>query len=131
MIDYHRLYKDSQRHCNYADFLLCNVFLLLLTALNGNSETGVPSLAASLELRSQHPLARAILECALAYGLQAQAPKDFSSLTGTGARGRIHDETVYIGSPGLFNDFDVALDETRKKIENLQRESKTVVLVGT
>jgi len=102
-----------------------------IVPLSGHTESNVLAVAAALELRSQHPLARAILERAESGGLELQAAEDFSSLTGAGAKGRIEDETVYIGSPRLFTDFAAALDSAEKRIESLQREGKTVVLVGT
>jgi len=102
-----------------------------IIALNGYSEADVLTAAASLELRSQHPLARAILKQSATSGLQVQAPEDFTSLTGAGARGRINNETVYIGSPELFSHFNTSLDDFQSRIESMQREAKTVVLVGT
>jgi len=102
-----------------------------IIAMNEYSEADVLTAAASLELRSQHPLARAILERAISNGLQAQAPEDFTSLTGAGARGIISNETVYIGSPELFSRFNTSLDDFQSRIESMQREAKTVVLVGT
>ncbi len=99
--------------------------------MNGHTETDVLASAAALELRSQHPLARAILERAESAGIKSHEAADFTTLTGAGARGRIGDETVYVGNPRLFAGFKTAFDDAEQRIESLQREGKTVVLVGT
>jgi Cd2+/Zn2+-exporting ATPase len=87
--------------------------------------------AAALEARSQHPLAQAILTRAGAEGIHPTPAQDFQSLTGAGARGRVDGEQLYIGSPKLFIDLGLALDDVMPQIERLQSEGKTVVAVGT
>lgn len=87
--------------------------------------------AAALEARSQHPLAQAILARAEAEGIRPAPAQDFQSLTGAGARGRVDGEQLYIGSPRLFMDLGLALDDVMPQIERLQGEGKTVVAVGT
>jgi len=102
-----------------------------IVPLNGHAEADVLASAAALELRSQHPLARAVLERAESDGLQPREAADFTTLTGAGARGRIGDVTLYIGSPRLFDELEAEPDGAQRRIEELQREGKTVVLVGT
>ena len=88
--------------------------------------------AASVESRSQHPLARAIVAHALAKGIEAKQPDDFRSLTGAGAFGRIGADEIYIGSPELFErEFRVDLSALRGEIERLQAAGNTAVIVGS
>lgn len=88
-------------------------------------------IAASIERFSEHPLARAIVERAQADNIAPNDVHDFQSLTGAGARATAEGQTVYIGSPALFQQLGVALNETTDLIERLQAAGKTVVLVGT
>ena len=88
-------------------------------------------LAAAMERRSEHPLARAIVRAAEARGVSVPPVSDFRALTGAGAAGRVDGRSVVVGSPDLFAAPLAADDDLRREVERLQREGKTVVLVGT
>jgi Cd2+/Zn2+-exporting ATPase len=102
----------------------------------GGSEHITPAedalaLAAGIERRSEHPLAQAIVRHAEGQGIAPRDVDDFRALTGAGASGRLGTQTVYVGSPGLFqSQLSAALDEPGNKIEGLRGEGKTVVVVG-
>ncbi len=87
--------------------------------------------AASLEARSEHPLATAIVKAAEAKGLSIVPAEDFAAITGRGAQGTIDGQTVYIGNPRLFNELGVSLSPVEKEVERLQSEGKTAMIVGT
>lgn len=101
-----------------------------IVPLDGGTEAGVLSIAAALEARSQHPLARAVLDHATEQGIEALPAEDFQSLTGAGATGRIKGEQYFIGSPALFAEKQVALTEAGARIEALQVAGNTVVVIG-
>lgn len=61
-------------------------------------ETDILRLAASLEVYSKHPLARAILEAAQKQGLQFQAASEISERPGEGLRGTVTRHKVVITS---------------------------------
>ena len=87
--------------------------------------------AASVERRSQHPLARAIVEHAESRSIAVPDATDFRSLTGAGAVGTVDGVRVHIGSPVLFEkELGVSLSVAAETIAGLQDEGKTVVLVG-
>lgn len=102
-----------------------------IVPLNGQSESDVLSVAAALEARSQHPLARAVLDHAAEQGIKAVPAEDFQSLTGAGATGRVMGTQYFIGSPALFAEKQVALADAQRRIETLQASGKTVVVIGT
>ena len=102
-----------------------------IVPLNGGIEADVLSVAAALEARSQHPLARAVLDRATELGIEVQPADDFQSLTGAGATGRVQGEQYFIGSPALFAEKQVDLTEAEARIEALQAAGNTVVVIGT
>ncbi len=102
-----------------------------IVALNSYTEVQVLAGAAALESRSQHPLAQAILNRAKAAGIQPRPVEDFQSMTGSGARGYVGGEQLYIGNPKLFADLGLSLVTVLTQIEQLQNQGKTVVLLGT
>ncbi len=63
--------------------------LMSVVAFGGETEERVVKLVASLERGSEHPLAAAIVEAALANGLQLIPAEEFRSLTGRGVVGRV------------------------------------------
>ena len=66
--------------------------------LGGASEGDLLRLAAALEARSSHPLARAILSRARRDGIDITAASDTRSVPGRGLEGRMGDSTVWLGS---------------------------------
>lgn len=94
------------------------------------SEEEVLRVAAALEARSQHPLAKAILQKAEEYAFSLVPAKDFRAHTGAGAHGIVDGEAYDIGSPALFADLGVDITTITPRIEALQRDGNTVVLVG-
>jgi Zn2+/Cd2+-exporting ATPase len=91
----------------------------------------VLALAAAVEGRSEHPLARAIVQRAA--GLPAgPAAADMAAVVGRGARATVDGVIVYVGSPALFrNDLAVDLGAAAPLVERWQAQGKTVMLVGT
>ena len=99
--------------------------------LAGCTEREVLLAAAALESRSQHPLAQAILERAKDEGISVNPATEFQSVTGAGARGQVDGVEHFVGNPKLFMDLGTSVSTLTPRIEALQRDGKTVVLVGT
>ncbi|MDF2628797.1 MAG: zntA [Symbiobacteriaceae bacterium] len=91
---------------------------------------GLIGLAAAVEGRSEHPLARAIVRRAA--GAAGPAATDMAAIVGRGARATVDGVTIYVGSPALFRT-DLALDmgAAATLVERWQAQGKTVMLVGT
>lgn len=88
------------------------------------NEDEVLSLAASLEDRSDHPIAGAIVQEADRRNLTPRDVDSFESITAYGVSGRLDDETYYVGKPDLL---DIDPSETFRELEE---QGKTVVCVG-
>lgn len=94
----------------------------------------VLAVAAGIESRSQHPLARAVMRRAEAQRVLPAAITDFRSLTGAGAAARVEGVDggeVFVGSPTLFeHELGVSLVTATGDIRRLQEDGKTVIIVG-
>ena len=102
-----------------------------LVPLNGADARRLLELAVSVESRSEHPLARAVLRHAKAQGVPPQPVEGFKGLAGAGAVAHVAGKPVYVGSPDLFaNTLQVSLNGVSDALTRLQEEGKTVVLVG-
>ncbi|OJX40360.1 MAG: cadmium-translocating P-type ATPase [Chloroflexi bacterium 44-23] len=89
------------------------------------------TLAAGIERRSEHPLARAVVQYAAAQGIVPAEINGFRAFSGAGAQATWQGKQVYIGSPALFQEkLGVNLEALSAEIVRLQAEGKTVVLLG-
>jgi P-type Cu2+ transporter len=73
-----------------------------LAAVGGADEVEVLRLAASVEADSEHPLGRAIVEGARAWGIEPLPADAFEALPGRGARARVDGRAVAVGGPRLL-----------------------------
>ena len=67
------------------------------------------AMAAGIERFSEHPLARAIVQRAARDGITPTDARDFTALTGAGAKATIGESTYYVGNPDLFQRFGANL----------------------
>lgn len=89
------------------------------------------TLAAGIEGRSEHPLARAVVQYATTQGIVPAEISSFRAFSGAGAQATWRGKQVYIGSPALFQEkLGVNLEALSAEIVRLQAEGKTVVLLG-
>jgi len=87
-------------------------------------------LAASLERRSEHPLAAAIVEAAAKRGLALSEPDDFRSLTGKGVIGRIGASTVAVGNHRIFAEIGIDAGALTQRMDSLRQEGSTVIAIA-
>ena len=85
------------------------------------------SLAYSLEKRSEHPLAQAIVAYAEARGAMAQEIERFEQIPGGGLRGVVAGRTCLAGNARLMEDGDVDVAAVREQAQYLADEGKTVL----
>ena len=94
-------------------------------------ENDVLALAASVEAKSEHPLARAIVETARHRGLPIHQATSFQATTGKGVIANVGGIEISVGSPRHFRDcLCIGLDDAMATVAQLQDEGKTSVLVG-
>ena len=86
-----------------------------LTVADGFAEDEVLGLVAALETRSEHPIARAIIQAAEIRGLPVLQPETFSSRPGYGAEGQVAGRSVQVGADrlmqGLGHDLSAFTDQ--------------------
>ena len=75
------------------------------------NETALASIAASLEQRSEHPLARAVLEYAESRGIAVEGATDVRAIPGKGLTGTVRGTTVAAGNRALMLELGVPLPE--------------------
>lgn len=84
-----------------------------VSRFNGHSEDEVLALAAAVEMRLHHPAARAIVKCAQQRGLQIAERADSQFSRGMGARARVGNHEVIVGSRTMMECEGIVIDEAR------------------
>ncbi|MFX1413972.1 MAG: heavy metal translocating P-type ATPase [Promethearchaeota archaeon] len=104
----------------------------IITTENFSTEM-VLKYAASVEAGSEHPLADAILRKSKDYNFDLFNISNFESLTGKGVQAKIAlsaEKSILIGSKKLMIENDIDYKSYNHKIETLESEAKTVILVS-
>ncbi|MDY3257369.1 MAG: heavy metal translocating P-type ATPase [Ruminococcus callidus] len=86
------------------------------------------SIAASLESKSEHPLANAVVKYAEKSNINLYETKDFKSHTGKGAEGIVNEKTVHTGNVKYISEFCEIKSEISGKIKELSSQGKTPLI---
>ncbi|MDR6227585.1 heavy metal translocating P-type ATPase [Desmospora profundinema] len=92
--------------------------------LDGREENEVLMAAASLEILSEHPIARAVVAEAKNRALSPERPDAFQSVTGHGVRGEWRGSRWRIGKPAWI------LSDVPPDLKRLEADGKTVVALA-
>ncbi len=97
----------------------------------GVTEQELLRVAATLQARSEHPLARATVEAAAERGVAHGEATAFQAVTGRGVRGEVDGHAYRIGNLRFFDDLTVPdRAALAVEVERLEAEGKTCVVVA-
>src|SRR3989344_3380343 len=87
------------------------------------------SILASLEKKSEHPIARAILNYAEENKILIQDIVSFESIQGKGLKGTLNNSEYFVGNAKLMQDLKLSFDNS--KLEQYTAQGKTPVILAT
>ena len=96
----------------------------------GVSETELLTLAAALERRSEHPLAKAVLAYTEANAMDGPEVSDFSALPGNGLSARLDGAEIFGGNAALIETKVAVPAALKEKAAALAKEGKTPLYFG-
>ena len=96
----------------------------------GVSETELLTLAAALERRSEHPLAKAILAYTEAHAIEAPEVSDFAALPGNGLTAKLDGKEIYAGHASFLATKAAVPESLKAKAAALAGEGKTPLYFG-
>ena len=100
-------------------------------AVNGFSPREIVALAASVERRSDHPIAHAIIQYADATRVNVPVAVGVSALVGLGAEGSVGEVRVVLGNHRLFEERQLCSDDVHDRLDEVTARGLTPVLVAT
>lgn len=95
------------------------------------SEADIVAVLASLESKSEHPIASAIVAYAAAHTIALRSVQNFTAIKGKGVRGSIDGVEYFAGNPRLIQDLALQLGGLASKLEEETREGKTPIILAT
>ena len=103
--------------------------LVGVTNHSSRSDAEIVSILASLERKSEHPIAHAIAEYAKTQGNNEKSVQEFEVIKGKGLKGVIDGAEYYAGNVALIKDLNLAFDEQTLLVGTSQ--GKTPVILAT
>lgn len=99
-------------------------------AVNGDEQELI-SIARTIEEHSVHPIAKSILAYAAEKQITGKAGESFKAIPGKGAQATIGGVEYYAGNPKWYREMGVSLVAVEERIEALQKEGHSLIVIGT
>ena len=96
----------------------------------GHSEAELLTIAAAIETRSTHPLARGVVEHAAEKGIHPTPATDFRMLPGKGASAKVDGVEHWLGSHRYLEERGQETPEVHAELEALAASGASVVVIG-
>ena len=95
------------------------------------SEKELLRLAASVETRSSHPLAQAVVARARKDNLELASAGDLKNLQGRGVESEVEGKRIRIGNHKMFDEAGIAIvPEVKAKLDEFSESGKPIMIVG-
>ncbi|MDO8659187.1 MAG: heavy metal translocating P-type ATPase [Candidatus Parcubacteria bacterium] len=87
------------------------------------------SIIASLENKSEHPIAHAVISYAKEKNIKIENVSNFEGIKGKGLKGVVGDKEYFVGNLKMINELGIVFDAT--KLEQYTTQGKTPVILAT
>ena len=104
--------------------------VISIVPLSGHTEAEVLESAAAVEMRSEHPLAKAIVREATSRGIRPAAADSFQAFKGKGATARLGGKSVWLGSHRLLEERGQETPDMHERLESMERDGASVIVIG-
>ena len=98
--------------------------------LSGHDQEELLTRAGALEMNSNHPLARAIVEETERRGMNIASADEFEIIQGKGASGRFNEKSYWLGSHRYLEERGQETPDVHQQLESMQEAGRTVVVIG-
>lgn len=96
-------------------------------SISDTDENEILSIAASLEIRSEHPIALGIVNTAKERNIPLKNVEEFKAIPGKGIKGKIGETKYKVVSPGYLREIGIIYNG--KDIEKKKQQGKTIVFI--
>lgn len=103
--------------------------LVDIRSLSGMNDVEMVSIIASIEKKSEHPIAHAIVSYAKEKNISIKTVSHFENVQGKGLKGEIEGTEYFVGNVKLINDLGLSFDN--QKLNEFTSQGKTPVLLAS
>ena len=99
-------------------------------SIEGRTEEEVLGVAATVDLLSEHPIAKAIVSKSKEMGIKLDSAQNFEAIKGKGVRAMIGGKKIMVGGPSLLESIHVSIpQQLSEQIQYSNNKGQTVVFV--
>lgn len=98
--------------------------------LGDQSEANVLRMAAAIDVHSEHPLAKAVVEAAQQRGVQFPRATNYQARTGKGAEGGVDGHPFFVGNHRFAHELGVCSEAIERILSGIEAQAQSVVVVG-
>jgi Cu2+-exporting ATPase/Cu+-exporting ATPase len=103
--------------------------LVDMSSISGTKKDEIVSIIASIEQKSEHPIAHAIINYAKEKNIAISSVSNFENLQGKGLRGKVDGVEYFVGNLKLIDELGLTFD--KKELTNFTLQGKTPVVLAT
>ncbi len=94
------------------------------------SNEEIIQIVASIENKSEHPIARGIVDYAKNKNIELLEAKDFKNISGYGIYAKLNENEYYIGNTKLMKEQNIDIEEKLKDEEELEKDGNSILFVS-
>ena len=94
------------------------------------SDADIIKIVASIENKSEHPIARGIVDYAKNKNIELIEAKDFKNISGYGIYAKLNENEYYIGNTKLMKAQNIDIEEKLKDEEELEKDGNSILFVA-
>lgn len=98
--------------------------------MNSHTPEKVVSIAASIDVHSDHPLAQAVIKYATKLKIEFVRSENYQALTGKGALGEIEGRGYFVSNHRFAHELGVCSPEIEQILVGIEEQAQSVVVVG-
>ncbi len=104
--------------------------VMSVRSVNGMTEPEIVHVAAAINIHSDHPVARAVVDYAVATDVAFSRGAQYRSRPGRGAEAVVDDHHYFVGNHRLTHELAVCSEDTERILAEIEQLGQSVVVVG-
>lgn len=104
-----------------------NPKVISINSVKKNYQKELLKYAASIENKSEHPLAKAIVEKSKEENIEISEVTNFEAISGRGVKGNINENIIFGGNKAFMQENKIDLNVIKDKSEAFEKQGKTVL----
>jgi Zn2+/Cd2+-exporting ATPase len=104
--------------------------ILNVYALGKHREKEVLHVAASIDVHSSHPLAKAIVSYVTQKNISFKRAVKYTSISGRGAHGIVDNHIYFVGNHRLAHELGICTPDVENQLSSIEAKGQSVIIVG-